>query len=58
MSINQCKTLFDELQNNIIIFVDKNGETKGTFDFIEKNPYFYGDITRDLEIKLIKKTTN
>jgi hypothetical protein len=56
MSINQCKTLFDELQNNIIIFVDKNGETKGTFDFIEKNPYFYGDITRDLEIKLIKKT--
>jgi hypothetical protein len=56
MSINHCKTLFNELQNNIIIFVDKDGETCGTFDFIEKHPYFYGDITKDTEIKLIKKT--
>ena len=56
MSINHCKTLFNELQNNIIIFVDKDGETCGTFDFIEKHSYFYGDITKDTEIKLIKKT--
>ena len=56
MSFNQCKQLFDELQNNIIIFVDKDGETKGTFDFIEKYPYFYGDITKNIDSKLIKKT--
>lgn len=56
MQNNQCQTLSDELRNNIIIFVDTNGETKGTFDFIEKHPYFYGDITKDIEIKLIKKT--
>jgi hypothetical protein len=55
MQTNQYQTLSDELRNNIIIFVDKSGETKGTFDFIEKRPYFYGDITKDIEIKLIKK---
>lgn len=50
------QTLSDELKNNIIIFVDKDGETCGTFDFVEKLPYFYGNITNDTEIKLIKKT--
>ena len=54
--VSICQTLHDELQNNIIIFVDKHGETCATFDFVEKNPYFHGDITKDNEIKLIKKS--
>jgi len=50
-------TLFNELNNNIILFVNDFGETIGIFDFIEKKPYFFGTLTNDLEISLIKKST-
>jgi len=50
-------TLSDELNNNIITFVDGFGETVGTFDFIEKKPYFHGNLTHDTEISLINKST-
>ncbi len=49
-------TLSDELKNNIITFIDGFGETVGTFDFLEKRPYFFGDITHDMEVQLINKS--
>jgi hypothetical protein len=48
--------LSDELHNNIITFVDGFGETVGTFDFFEKRPYYFGNITHDIEVRLIKKS--
>jgi hypothetical protein len=49
-------TLSDELKNNIIEFVDGFGTVRGTFDFVDKNPYFYGNLTQDMEVKLINKS--
>ena len=49
-------TIVDDLKNNIINFIDKNGNIKATFDFFEKKPYFYGEITNDKEIKIVKKS--
>jgi len=49
-------TLYDELNNNIITFVDGFGYTKGTFDFVIKQPKFCGVITKDIEFKLEDKT--
>jgi hypothetical protein len=53
--MSTCQTLLDELQNNIINFVDGFGDIKATFDFCDKKPYFYGNITNDKETPLIKK---
>lgn len=54
--MDNTSTLYDELKNNIITFVDEFGETVGTFDFLEKRPYFFGDITYDKEVRLINKS--
>jgi len=54
--MNTYITLSDELKNNIITFVDGFGKTFGIFDFIEKKSYFYGDLTHDIEVRLIKKS--
>jgi hypothetical protein len=53
--MSTCQTIRDELENNIINFVDGFGDIKATFDFCEKRPYFYGNLTNDKEISLIKK---
>ena len=53
----QYLSLSEELNNNIITFVDGFGEIIGTFDFIEKKPYYFGKITNDIEIRLINKST-
>lgn len=55
--MTQNLTLSEELDNNIITFVDGFGEIIGTFDFIEKKPYYFGKLTNDIEIKLINKST-
>lgn len=55
--MTQYLSLSEELSNNIIIFVDGFGEIIGTFDFIEKKPYYFGKVTNDIEIKLINKST-
>lgn len=49
-------SLTDELKNSIITFVDGFGHTKATFDFIVKQPKFYGIITKDVEFKIQDKT--
>ena len=50
------QSLASELDNNIITFVNNDGNTVATFDFIEKEPYFFGELTNDMEVKLINKT--
>lgn len=49
-------SLASELDNNIITFIDNDGNTFATFDFIEKKPYFFGSLTNDMEVKLINKS--
>lgn len=50
-------TLSEELNNNIITFVDGFGKTIATCDFIKKVPSISAFFTKDKEVKLIKKSS-